>query len=214
MRNKNTIFLILLVLALLGLGYYLLVMKPASEAVDSDYGNMREQEKMNGEEKGDTNKISTSLANLLSQGKTLKCSWNGEVDGNTFGGTTYVSGKKFAGTYEYSVDGQTIQSNMVGDGTNIFMWSNYGGNKYGFKMDYSTMEDTTATETSTTTDDTTTPSADTSAYLQNYDYDCNNWSEDTAVFELPTDVEFVDQTKMVTDMMENIEDYKNLIPQE
>ncbi len=212
MRNKNTIFLILLVLVLLGLGYYLLVMKPSSENVESDYGNMREQKKVVGEEGNGPSKITTSLADLLTQGKSLKCSWNGEVEGNTFGGTTYVSGKKFAGTYEYTAEGQTIQSNMVGDGTNIYMWSNYGGNKYGFKMDYSTVQDSAKTDA--TTNGSATPSADTSAYLQDYDYDCNNWSEDASVFELPTDVEFVDQTKMITDVMENIEDYKKLMPQQ
>lgn len=113
-----------------------------------------------------------SLKELLGVGITQKCTYDG--------GTVYLANGKMRGDF-------AEDSHMIVDGTTSYIWT--GNEKTGFKMTFD--PNTLETENKETTP------ANSVDYNQEYNYDCNNWSLDASVFDLPKDVKFQDFSSLM-----------------
>lgn len=130
--------------------------------------------------------ISGSILDLMKLGKSVKCSYSMDTDGNKMDGISYVSGEKVRGDFNVTgPEDMKVESHMISDGQWAYIWSS--AMPQGFKMKMTDME----------TQDSKVPTENTSlATLQKkFDYKCENWTSDNSVFDVPADVTFTDFNK-------------------
>lgn len=135
---------------------------------------MKGKTKTAGEINTQTAKVESpkSLKELLGVGLTQKCTFET--------GTVYLANGKMRGDFQEN-------SHMIVDGTTSYTWTD--GQNSGFKMTF----DPASVESDNTS--TTNPAG--MDYSKAYNYDCNNWSLDATVFELPKDVKFQDFSSLM-----------------
>lgn len=124
-----------------------------------------------------------SLADLLKRTGDWKCTFGTEGTGFTSSGTAYVSGSKIRADFTSQIKqiNQTVDSHMIQDDGYVYVWTSLA--PQGFKAK-TTLGSTDASKQFT---------AQNINIDQQYQYNCQAWTADTATFTLPTNVTFVGQ---------------------
>ena len=127
---------------------------------------------------------SNSLLDLISSGKTQKCSFSYNAgSGSSTNGIVYVTANKMRGDISTTTSGKESKFMMIRDGDITYIWG--GDLKTGIKMKLSDADLKTNTQANQYFNTT-----------QKTNYDCSSWSADSSVFNIPTDVKFTDITSM------------------
>ncbi|MBI4037992.1 hypothetical protein HY382_03035 [Candidatus Curtissbacteria bacterium] len=125
--------------------------------------------------------VKGSIKSLLSGGKNVTCSVKYPMGDSAYEGKVFVAGSKMRGDFTTAVEGKTMESHMISDGTYTYSWAS--GMPQGVKMKM----DETQTQAS--------PVAGQSQQLdveKQVDMNCSNWSVDNSVFTPPADIKFMD----------------------
>lgn len=131
--------------------------------------------------------VKGTLLDLLKLGKTLKCTYSMTAENTTTSGTSYVAGTNMRGDFEIiNPDGTKLLSHMISTGDWVYTWSS--ASPQGIKMK---LTDTEA-ESPEPKGSNGEGSSATDAFKNSFDYKCSSWNEDKSMFQLPTDIQFID----------------------
>lgn len=169
--NRNLLIsIIVIVLLLLGVGFYLMrnqgSQNPVQQAV----------------EQAAQNASRGTIQSLIGKNQMCKVSY---PDGNG-SGTVYVSGDKVRGDFNIQAESQTMNTHMIQGGQEIYMWND--GSNQGTKIKIDPNQPTPSAPAG---------QPQTADLNQEVDYSCNNWSPDESKFRVPTDVQFMDMSQMM-----------------
>ncbi|MES2994713.1 MAG: hypothetical protein V4681_01610 [Patescibacteria group bacterium] len=120
----------------------------------------------------------TSISALLSLPIPQKCEFTDETGAAKTSGTVYVSGGKMRGDFVANAAGTEYHAHTIMDGATAHSWVDE--TKIGVKSAMSVSSDTAVSSNQ---------GLDAS---KNLEYRCVPWIPDTAVFELPTNISFID----------------------
>ncbi|KKS30535.1 MAG: hypothetical protein UV00_C0030G0001 [candidate division WWE3 bacterium GW2011_GWF1_42_14] len=186
MRNVKIIGIVLLLILLLGGGYFgYKTLKKTSTDIDSS-GSLTNQIKGEGQESESF--FSGKITDLISLGKSVKCTYTmPEQKGTTGAGTFYVSGTKMRGDSTITMSNNTsVESHIISiDGT-MYMWSPVMPRGYKIVVDKELLDTENAADLP----------EEAKTLQESFDYKCLPWIPDQSLFELPTDVEFVDLSEL------------------
>jgi hypothetical protein len=128
---------------------------------------------------------STSLSSFLTSQTDQQCTFTG-TNGNS-SGTLYVGNGKARGDFAITTNNVSIQSYMISDGTNMYVWMD--GQGQGFTMSIAEMEQ--AGQTLAPELKNTLP-IDTMG-----DHNCTSWTVDEQMFVVPTTVTFINPSALL-----------------
>lgn len=173
MNQKTSIIIgiILLLLVVVGAGAFLMLKKPQPQtSVVKQVPSLTQQttpQMMQG-----------TLKNLLSNGSSVKCSFdnNNSTESAKVSGTVYVSGGKMRGDFQAVTKEMSVASHMIVDSGTSYVWTDLA--KTGFKFSLTDQQPKTAGQNQQAVMD------------QNFNYSCQNWTTDTSLFVLPSDITF------------------------
>lgn len=94
-------------------------------------------------------------------------------------GKIYVGSGKFRGDFSSDVNGQVMQSHMISDGKDFYIWTN--DQKQGLKMTIQNLEQPQTSADNNNID-----------INKKLDYKCSSWVVDSSVFTLPKDIKFME----------------------
>ena len=128
-----------------------------------------------------------SMKELLAKGGSQKCTFSNSIEGTESSGVVYMSGGRMRTDFvAKTADGQTVESHMILDGDNTYLWSNQM--PQGMKMKINMMNTQAGAQTQ----------ANGSVDLdQKLNYNCDNWSTDQGQFNLPSGVTFMDLSTVI-----------------
>ncbi len=121
-----------------------------------------------------------SLKDLMTSGDSQQCTFTDKIADADASGTFYVSNGKVRGDYTMNAGGQNIVSHMIVTDKTSYTWMD--GQTTGYKMAF---DPETMSDGSTSTD--TQKTVDVNKFI---DYKCEGWSEDSSVFDPPSNVKF------------------------
>lgn len=130
-----------------------------------------------------------SLKDLMARGSS-KCTVSNTVENSVSQGVVYIGDGKMRGDFTSTMTNpaMTIESHMISDGEFVYTWSS--SMPQGIKIAVSATEGQSSAPESDTVD----------LYNAQVSYDCDSWSVDTAMFELPSGVTFTDLSSMMKSM--------------
>ena len=121
--------------------------------------------------------IQGTIKSLLSAGKSQKCTYSNKLQATSVNGTVYVANGKIRGDFT-SVSEQTkINGHMIVDSGYSYVWTEMS--KQGIKMAIDQQRSTSDSTNNQTPD-----------INQTFTYTCQGWTEDDAIFTLPSDISF------------------------
>ena len=153
-------------------------------------------------DKPDTGSLKATFTDLLKLGKNYQCTYDyTDESQNHLYGKVYIaeSGDKMYGDFVMvSLEGTQVQSNVIRDGDYMYIWSS--DSEQGLKTKVSLDDESLLGDIDTTTSDdsTTTPPTDLAM-----DFDCDNWIVNSSMFVPPSNIEFVDFSAQLQQMMED-----------
>ena len=136
------------------------------------------------QEAGFEKKVST-LKELFARGESMRCTYSyTDTSGNASSGMAYFANERMFGDFTVSqVDGTVLQSNVLKVDEVQYVWSNDA--KQGYKASIADVSSDNDTNTNGPNED------------EEYEFDCQPWSVDNSLFEVPADVEFTDTTELL-----------------
>lgn len=120
---------------------------------------------------------------IKNPGGAYKCTVHQSVQGTESTGITYIDGKMMRGDYNIKMQGMDMTSSMIMRDGYSYSWSSMSPSM-GFKMP---VNDAVETDTTKTAHGSYEFDAN-----QIGDYDCQPWSSDASMFELPKTVTFTE----------------------
>ena len=153
-------------------GYFLLKGAPTDQGMMTDH-------------EGDSMMMSTK--EMLALGKDQKCTFTRDDDNAQTSGAVYFSGGKMRGDFNISSAGKTFESHIISDGTDMYNWSSLMPQGIKIKVAAGTSDSTTQNNSFNIDD--------------KVDYDCDSWNPDNSLFTVPTNIQFMDSSAMMGDMM-------------
>ncbi len=196
MTNKKALYIVIAVLAvvlgLFGLKSYT-TQKPK---LMSERQQLIMDQKPVDTENNQEMTIKGTFESLLARNAVMKCTYAIDIDNNKTSGTTYVSGKKIRGDYTVNIGDKMMQGHMISDGTTLYTWTDEM--PQGMKMMMDTFKDTTIDNMEEPKETETAVNLE-----QEYDYSCSPWIEDSSIFTVPANIEFVDFAEQTKSMMQN-----------
>lgn len=117
-----------------------------------------------------------TLKDLLSGGKSVKCTFSNKTEGVSVDGTVYAAGGKMRGDFKTVASKTTVNGHIIVDSSNSYFWTDMSNQ--GFKM--------------AVTGESVNPSLENKSLdiNQKLNYSCENWSKDNSVFALPSNITF------------------------
>ena len=144
--------------------------------------------------------FSGSIMDFLKVGKAMKCTATYDGEGGKVEMTVYTKGEKAYTESTIEVDSEKIvQKSIVADDM-MYSWNDL--TKSGTKMSISEMAEM-GEDMDTSTDETQQEYYE--GLNKEFDYDCTSWTANEAMFNPPSDVEFVDMTAMIKNLQEQVE---------
>lgn len=183
MQNKQALIgIIAAAIILLGAGGVFLYSqnKPASNQPSSTttVGN---------EETTKETTMSNSLTDLLSSGKTQKCTFSYSDENGGTEGTAYINNQNMRADLNITTaDKKVSQMSMIRKDDDNYIWGGDFPDGTGLKMTLSA-EEFTSNEDSKKYFDTS----------KKADYDCSGWTVDSSLFVPPTNIKFSDLSSMM-----------------
>lgn len=192
--NKGIIIAIVVVVLVVGAGALLLSRNQSSGTPGVPSSQDNSGKSTTGEA------FSGNLMSLLDLGQSYSCTFGGvDEAGNELSGTVYVaSGNKLSGEFNMvQSGGETVQSNVISDGTYNYIWSDLLEDGLKTKIeegDTSIFGEDGASDNSTGVSDT-----------DNYDFNCSPWATDNSMFVPPANINFVDLSEQMMQIQEESE---------
>ncbi|EKD99774.1 MAG: hypothetical protein ACD_22C00177G0002 [uncultured bacterium] len=186
MKNVKIIGIVLLLILLLTGGYFgYKTLKKTSTGIDNS-DSLTNQIKGEGQESESS--FSGKITDLITLGKSVKCTYaTPEQEGTTGTGTIYVSGTKMRGDSTITMSNNTsVESHFISMDNAMYTWSPLMPQGYKIVVD----------EESLDTEEPGNIPEQAKALQESFDYKCLPWIPDQSLFELPTDVEFVDLSEL------------------
>ena len=172
--------------------------QPASQTEDAKTSSSDEQSSSAKATEDKEESFFGSMQDLITRGKSLKCTYKVKESGNESEVVMYISNGNVRTEMEINTDeGETIESNMVIDKDWMYMWNSFTPN--GTKMDMRKMpkgEDVTDSDVNKST----------ANLAKELDYKCRAWIPNNSKFKVPTDIQFNDITEIMAGMAEGIGD--------
>lgn len=146
---------------------------------------------------GDLETLFTTRANVT-------CSIVNEDDNQTSSGEVYVSdrGEQMRGMFEVTMDGQSYTSNVLVTGGYSYVWGD--ALDQGFKTNIEEAENMFGNYEAPEVDSET--EVETFDPTQNVVLDCRPWNVDQTMFDVPTNIEFIDTAAMMEQMQEQMDE--------
>lgn len=133
----------------------------------------------------DTTNQPKSLRELMSFANNQTCTFKDD-EGNS--GVVYVANNSMRGDFNSSTDDSDIKTHTIIKGNDMYLW--FDDNKEGFQ---SSLDSVSSMQMDSKED----ASKKTVDIDKQVDYDCESWTVDSKMFELPTTVTFTDYSKMM-----------------
>lgn len=139
-----------------------------------------------------------SINSLLARGENAKCTYNYTDDaGNNSQGTAYFTGNRMFGDFSVTqVDGTSLQSNVLRLDTTQYVWDST--KKEGYKIDLSVIE----TQEGESSDTSQNEAVDQD---EEFEFKCTSWNVDESLLEVPSDVNFIDNTAAIQGIQQSTE---------
>ncbi|OGD63755.1 hypothetical protein A2160_03715 [Candidatus Beckwithbacteria bacterium RBG_13_42_9] len=171
---NKTLIVVGLVLFLLVGGGLLLTMKRSAEPTPSQQTAPAAQNNNS----NNTGNIEGTLKSLLSQGKSVKCTYTSKMDSTSSNGTVYVANGKMRGDFQSTSPEITASGHIIVDSQYSYFWSDQSNQ--GIKMAVG----------GETVPSPTTQNNQALDLNQPVTYSCSDWTADSSLFTLPKDVTF------------------------
>lgn len=143
----------------------------------------------------------SSIKDLLTQGKSVKCSYSVSAGGGTVSGTVFVaSSKKLYGEFQTVTDSKSTETRIIRDGDNQYIWEQ--GKITGYKSNVSVAESSKEGESASTSQTIDT--------AKKYDFHCSSWNVDESKFTLPSNVTFKDLSAQLNQVKTGANTVKNI----
>ncbi len=181
-KSNKTLPIAIAIVVLLLLGWYFTKGSGNKAMLKSDgeeTGKMQTQNNQNSP---------MSLKELMS-GKAQKCEMAYGDQNSETKGLVYVSGGKMRGDFTTQLNGKAEISHIINDGKTQYMWTE-GSTQMAFKMSL----DSLPKNTDDSTNQATKQALD---FEAKHNYKCSNWSENSAEFEVPSNIKFTDYSEML-----------------
>lgn len=131
---------------------------------------------------------SSSIKTLLATGQSKKCTYSNTQGDVKTDGTVYVGDSKFRGDFTTTAAGKATYSHMIQDGKEAYLWTDGMSTGILMKLDTNKPAPTTAPSGSVDTE-------------KNFDFHCQGWTVDSAMFTLPGGMPFTDAAGAMTPSM-------------
>jgi hypothetical protein len=165
--------------------------------------NSASQQNTNNGAKSEKSSYRGNMLTLLGLGKNLKCTFYSDIEGTVIEGTSYISNKRVRSnvkmTMEIEGEMQEMENYSVIDNLTVYNWGDTTDK--GMKMSLDEYKDS-AEKAETQSENM----GQTQPMNQNYEFNCVPWIVDSSVFEVPTDVEFIDFNQMINNMQDSFSD--------
>ncbi|RJR28974.1 hypothetical protein C4564_04070 [Candidatus Microgenomates bacterium] len=132
-----------------------------------------------------------SLKDLMSLAADQHCKFT-DTESNS-SGEVFVSNGQMRGDFVSKSNGETYSAHTISDGTTVYVWMDESG--MGFKTDISKLEasgDEEKNEVSEAVD-----------LNKQVEYECNTWSVDSSVFNIPDNIDFQSYDSLMNSAMGN-----------
>lgn len=142
----------------------------------------------------------TTLKSLLNTGTDQVCTFSDPDSGST--GNIYLGGGQARAEFETPTDtGDLFASNMISDGTTMYIW--FEGQNTGFTASLESFDDLPSSAASGGT--ATEGVSEGVNVNREVDYSCDPWTVEETMFEVPTDIKFVDYSSMIEESLKNLQ---------
>ncbi len=125
-----------------------------------------------------------TMADIMARGGNQECSVTSTAGGQNTSGTVYVGGGKMRGNFTSQTQGGAIQSHMISDGQNVYVWSSLM--TQGIEMSVAQAKSGQSS------------GAQQNLYNQQVNYSCKPWTLDAAQFTLPSGIKFTTMAQMTS----------------
>lgn len=187
-NHMNTTVAVVIALVLLGGGGWY-VYSTTQDDQEPEQSAIREEEQEERELSG-----TGTFESLLALGESVVCDiayTDPEADTDAEG-SVFVAGDDMRGDFMLTHDGEAFDSHMIKSDTMVYTWTESSRGTYAIKM-------TIDAEAEAGSDDM--GSEQPIEWDQNVTYDCRAWERDESMFTPPADIEFMDPSSMMQDMM-------------
>ncbi len=123
-----------------------------------------------------------SMKDLMAMGSS-HCTVSNTTANSTSNGDVYVAGGKMRGEFTSEIQGKTMVSHFISDGTTFYTWSD--AMPQGVKMSVAKAESAQGT------------AEQPNMYTSQVNYTCVPWTADSAQFTVPTNIQFMDMSNMM-----------------
>ena len=156
----------------------------------------------------DATNIKGSIMDLLNMGKNVKCTYSGEQDGVYMDMETYISGNKVRTTMtQDGTDMGKVVFNTVMDETWMYTWDSMG-NAYKMNLEEMKKMGEEFQEQYGTGDASDLSARGKIQNQEQFDYKCIPWIPNNSKFEVPSDIEFVDQGQFMEEALQQTQEMK------
>ncbi|MBW6441906.1 hypothetical protein K0B04_03345 [Patescibacteria group bacterium] len=140
---------------------------------------------------GEEETYNASILDLIKLGKNMKCTYELDVENESRKIVSYVSdGKTRSYVSVKTPDGKEVTTNTLMDGDLMYMWTSE--TNQGMVVDMKEFDNSDEVDAPDTTD-----SYQYSDQNQKIDYKCGPWVPSQSEFQLPSNIEFMDLSKMM-----------------
>ncbi len=204
-KKRNLIVGVVAIVLLIVIGVLaFLLFKPSNsdDLNNSNNGEESNSKDNDGSNKAETNKEFKTFVDLLKSNKNIKCEWTEETDGTNFNGTIYVSNGMMRQSFSDSEDNN---GEILLSGNSMYIWEEESAQ--GIKM--STESDDESALDELINDYSGLEDFDLSS--DNTSIKCDDWKADNSLFEVPTNVEFMDYDLLQQQIEENTKNLEGLM---
>ncbi|MBU3978486.1 hypothetical protein KJ980_08040 [Patescibacteria group bacterium] len=177
MNKKNLIMFAVLILAVVGIIVFYSFPKYSSKTQIVDQKTRTESQI---DQSNTGNKIEATLKSLLSNGKSLKCTFSSDSKDYPVRGTVYTGNGKVRQDFQSNAGGMTIH--LIVDNSNSYMWTD--GDTQGFKF---AIDQAPTVQPSNGFTQSWSQSPDINKSMN---FSCQDWRMDNSLFTLPSNVTF------------------------
>lgn len=152
--------------------------------------------------------FSGSIKDFLGQGKNVKCTFSSKDEDVKMEALTYVSGDKVrSDTTVTSTDNEgtemVTESHTILKDNYMYVWSDLM--EKGMKMNLTDMEKMNEESDEPDTYGDYRDMINKDQIDQDFNYKCTPWIPDNSKFDIPIDIEFMDYTEMMNNMMKQVD---------
>ena len=206
-------YLIISLVLMLGLVLTGCTLEELQKKLSGSVSDISEQAKEAEKAVSPAGSITGSIFDLPSFGQDYECTISEDGEMGKIEGTVYVSGNKTRGDYKLGmVDATEVTTHDIVDGEWVYMWSSLDSN--GTKIKIEEMKRLTKAGANV---DATAEGAEESAGAlvdMSHEFTCVKWSVDESKFEVPSDIDFMDMTKLMIEAVEGSEGGLVGVPEE